>query len=93
LIFIPIVAPMISKLGFDPLWFGILVAICLQTSFLTPPFAISIFYLKGVAPPNVGLGDIYRGVVPFIVLQLIGLAFCILFPTIVLWLPRIMHIY
>lgn len=93
LIFIPIVAPMIPKLGFDPLWFGILVAVCLQTSFLTPPFAISIFYLKGVAPPNVGLSHIYRGVVPFVILQLIGLALCILFPKIILWLPRILHMY
>lgn len=93
LIFIPIVAPMIPKLGFDPLWFGIVVAVCLQTSFLTPPFATSIFYLKGIAPPELQLKDIYRGVFPFVVLQIIGLIIVILFPNLVLWLPRVMGIY
>ena len=93
LIFIPIVAPMVPKLGFDPLWFGIVVAVCLQTSFLTPPFAVSIFYLKGIAPPSVQLKDIYRGITPFIILQIIGLIFTILFPQLVLWIPTVMGIY
>ena len=93
LIFIPIVAPMVPKLGFDPLWFGIVVAVCLQTSFLTPPFAVSIFYLKGIAPPSVQLKDIYRGITPFIILQIIGLIFTILFPQLVLWIPTAMGIY
>jgi tripartite ATP-independent transporter DctM subunit len=91
LIFTPILAPIIPKLGFDPLWFGILFAVCLQTSFLTPPFAVSIFYLKGIAPPEVELSHIYKGVVPFIILQLIGLALCIVFPQIVLWLPSVVY--
>jgi len=93
LIFIPIIAPMIPKLGFDPLWFGIVVAVCLQTSFLTPPFAVSIFYLMGVAPPSVKLKDVYRGLAPFIILQIIGLIIIILFPKIVLWIPMAMGIY
>jgi TRAP-type mannitol/chloroaromatic compound transport system permease large subunit len=93
LIFIPVVAPIIPKLGFNPLWFGILVAVCLQTAFLTPPFATSIFYLKGIAPSEVELIDIYRGVVPFVILQLIGLTLCIIFPKIVLWLPIITNMY
>ncbi|KUK98401.1 MAG: TRAP transporter, DctM subunit, partial [Atribacteria bacterium 34_868] len=93
LIFIPIVAPMIPKLGFDPLWFGIVIAVCLQTAFLTPPFAVSIFYLKGIAPPSVTLKDIYKGVVPFVILQIIGLIITILFPKVVLWIPRAMGIY
>ena len=93
LIFIPIVAPMVPKLGFDPLWFGIVTAVCLQTSFLTPPFAVSIFYLKGIAPPSVQLKDIYRGITPFIILQIIGLIFTILFPQLVLWIPTVMGIY
>jgi len=93
LIFIPIVAPMIPKLGFDPLWFGIVTAVCLQTSFLTPPFAVSIFYLKGIAPPSVTLKDIYKGIVPFVILQIIGLIITILFPKLVLWIPMAMGIY
>ena len=93
LIFIPIVAPMVPKLGFDPLWFGIVTAVCLQTSFLTPPFAVSIFYLKGIAPSSVQLKDIYRGITPFIILQIIGLIITILFPQLVLWIPTVMGIY
>lgn len=91
LIFIPIFAPIVPKLGFDPLWFALLVCICLQTAFLTPPFATSIFYLKGVAPPEVKLMDIYKGVMPYIALQVIGLTLCIIFPQIVLWLPTLAY--
>lgn len=91
LIFIPIFAPIVPTLGFDPLWFALVFAVCLQTSFLTPPFAVSIFYLKGVAPPEVELTDIFKGVMPFITLQLIGLALVIAFPQIILWLPGIVY--
>jgi tripartite ATP-independent transporter DctM subunit len=91
LIFIPIFAPIVPKLGFDPLWFALLVCVCLQTAFLTPPFATSIFYLKGVAPPEVKLMDIYKGVIPYIALQLIGLTLCIIFPQVVLWLPTLAY--
>ena len=71
-------------------WFAILVAINLQTSFLTPPFGFALFYMKGVAPPEVRMQDIYRGIIPFVVLQLIGLAIVIAFPQVTLWLPRLM---
>jgi tripartite ATP-independent transporter DctM subunit len=91
LICIPIFAPIIPELGFHPLWFALLFAVCLQTSFLTPPFAVSIFYLKGVAPPGVELGQIYRGVIPFVILQLAGLALVVVFPEIVLWLPGLVY--
>ncbi|MBE9505281.1 MAG: TRAP transporter large permease subunit [Chloroflexi bacterium] len=91
LICVPIFGPLVPMLGFDPLWFALLFAVCLQTSFLTPPFAVSIFYLKGVAPPEVQLGQIYRGVIPFVALQLIGLALCIIFPQIILWLPHLVY--
>lgn len=91
LITVPIFAPIIAQLGFHPLWFALVFAVCLQTSFLTPPFAVSIFYLKGVAPPEVQLTAIYKGVVPFITLQLIGLALCVAFPEIILWLPRLVY--
>jgi len=79
-IVVPILVPIAARLGIDPLWYAILVAMNLQTSFLTPPFGFSLFYLKGVAPPEVRTLDIYRGVVPFIALQVLVLAFLILFP-------------
>src|SRR3546814_15894621 len=68
-------------------WFAILVAINLQTSFLTPPFGYALFYLKGIAPPDLSMGDIYRAIVPFVMLQLIGLGLAIAFTGLVLWLP------
>ena len=69
------------------IWFLILAAVNLQTSFLTPPFGFALFYMKGVAPPEVRIQDIYKGIIPFVALQLFGLLLCILFPKIVLWLP------
>ena len=71
-------------------WFAILLAVNLQTSFLTPPFGFALFYMKGVAPPEVKLQQIYKGIVPFVVLQLIGLTMIITFPDIALWLPRVL---
>ncbi len=82
-IFIPMIAPILIKLGIDPLWFGILVALNLQASFLTPPFGFSLFYLRGVAPSTISTPDIYRGVIPFIFLQLVALAIVIMFPGII----------
>ncbi len=82
-IFIPMIAPILLKLGIDPLWFGILVALNLQASFLTPPFGFSLFYLRGVAPSSVSTPEMYRGVIPFIFLQLIALAIVMMFPGIV----------
>ncbi|MCB1947718.1 TRAP transporter large permease subunit [Nitrosomonas sp.] len=82
-IFVPMIAPVLLKLQIDPLWFGILIALNLQASFLTPPFGFSLFYLRGVAPASVGTPHIYRGVIPFIILQLIALAVVMLFPDIV----------
>ena len=69
------------------IWFLVLMAVTLQTSFLTPPVGFALFYLKGVAPPEVELGDIYRGVIPFIVLQLVGMVIVCLWPELVTWLP------
>ena len=79
-IFVPMIAPILVTLGIDPLWFGILIALNLQTSFLTPPFGFALFYLRGVAPATVSTTDIYRGVIPFIFLQLLVLALIIAFP-------------
>ncbi|WP_136680122.1 TRAP transporter large permease subunit [Neptunomonas sp. XY-337] len=98
LIILPLLAPVISALGLDIngygvvdnpelVWFVMLVAMALQTSFLTPPVGFALFYLKGVCPPNVKLTDIYKGVIPFIILQLIALLVLVFWPQLVLWLP------
>jgi TRAP-type mannitol/chloroaromatic compound transport system permease large subunit len=89
-IHIPVLAPIMVHLGFDPLWFAILFAINLQTSFMTPPFGFSLFYLKGVAPPEIRTGHIYRGIAPFVGLQAVGLLLVVLFPELATWLPGIM---
>jgi tripartite ATP-independent transporter DctM subunit len=88
LVVLPLVAPVIKALGFDLVWFTVLFAVCLQTSFLTPPVGFALFYLKGVAPPEVTVRHIYRGILPFICVQLIGLAVVYLWPAIVTWLPQ-----
>jgi tripartite ATP-independent transporter DctM subunit len=87
LIILPLVSPVVIGLGFDPVWFTVLFAMCLQTSFLTPPVGFAIFYLKGVAPPEIDVTTIYRGVVPFILLQLLGLAIIFTWKGVVTWLP------
>ena len=87
LIVLPLVAPVVANLGFDPVWFTILFAVCLQTSFLTPPVGFAIFYLKGVAPEGTRVTTIYMGVVPFIVLQVIGMLIIFNWQAIVTWLP------
>lgn len=87
LIILPLVAPVVQNLGFDLVWFTVLFAVCLQTSFLTPPVGFAIFYLKGVAPESIDIRTIYRGVVPFILLQLLGLALIFIWDPLVTWLP------
>jgi len=87
LIILPLVAPVVQSLGFDLVWFTVLFAVCLQTSFLTPPVGFAIFYLKGVAPDNIDIRTIYRGVFPFILLQLLGLALIFIWKPLVTWLP------
>ncbi|MCP3986206.1 MAG: TRAP transporter large permease subunit [bacterium] len=89
LIVLPLVEPITQSLGIDKLWFTMLVAVCLQTSFLTPPVGFALFYLKGVAPPGIELGHIYRGIVPFVLLQLLGLAALFVWPELVTWLPAV----
>ena len=92
LIVLPLVAPTVEALGFDLVWFTVLFAVCLQTSFLTPPVGFALFYMKGVAPPEIDVGVLYRGVAPFIVLQLIGLAMLFVWPQIVTWLPSVAYV-
>jgi TRAP-type mannitol/chloroaromatic compound transport system permease large subunit len=94
---LPVFVPILSRLDFsDHLgsataflpWFGALVAVNLQTSFMTPPFGATLFYMKGTVPAGVTMSDVYRGMYPFVALQVVGLLLCIIFPDIVLWLPR-----
>jgi len=91
LIIVPIFMPIIAEFGFDPLHIGIVVLVLLQTSFLTPPFAYSIFYVAGVSPPGVTIADIYKGVIPFILIQIIVVMICIFFPAVVTVLPNLMY--
>ena len=86
---VPIVGPILLAMGLDPVWLGIMIAINLQTSFLTPPFGFALFYLRGVAPPSVATRDIYRGVVPFIIIQLLLMLMLAIWPALATWLPSI----
>ena len=85
---VPIVGPVLLAMGIDPIWLGVLIAVNLQTSFLTPPFGFALFYLRGVAPPTVTTQQIYRGVVPYIFLQLVLLVILLMWPTLATWLPE-----
>jgi tripartite ATP-independent transporter DctM subunit len=87
LVVVPIFTPIAMDLEFDPLWFGMMVCINLQTSFLTPPFGYSLFYFKGVAPPEYTMGDVYKGILPFVAIQVFGLALLAIFPQLVSYLP------
>jgi tripartite ATP-independent transporter DctM subunit len=88
-IHVPVLAPIMIDFGYDPIWFCVLLAVNLQTSFLTPPFGFSLFYLKAVTPPEVTTGHIYRGIIPFVFFQMIGLAIVVLFPQLATWLPKL----
>ena len=84
---VPVVGPVLLSMGLDPVWLGIMIAINLQTSFLTPPFGFALFYLRGVAPESVPTGAIYRGVIPFIIIQLLVLGLLVAYPGLATWLP------
>jgi tripartite ATP-independent transporter DctM subunit len=88
---VPIVGPILLGMGLDPVWLGVMIAINLQTSFLTPPFGFALFYLRGVAPESITTGDIYRGVMPFIAIQLMMLATLALWPALATWLPGVVY--
>jgi tripartite ATP-independent transporter DctM subunit len=102
LIVLPLIAPVVASLGFEVdgygvidnpelIWFVVLIAVSLQTSFLTPPVGFALFYLKGICPPEIELVDIYKGVIPFIILQLIGLTIIAIWPQLVIWLPAVAY--
>jgi len=88
---VPIVGPVLLAMGLDPVWLGIMIAINLQTSFLTPPFGFALFYLRGVAPASVETADMYRGVIPFIVIQLFLMLMLSVWPALATWLPGLIY--
>jgi TRAP-type mannitol/chloroaromatic compound transport system permease large subunit len=102
LIILPLIAPVVSQLGFSVegygkvenpnlVWFAICIAVCLQTSFLTPPVGFAIFFVQGIAPKDVLLIDIYKGIIPFVIIQVIGLVLVVIFPELVTWLPALVY--
>src|SRR5690554_924045 len=88
LITLPVFIPVVESLGFDLIWFGILFVINMELGYMTPPFGFNLFYLKGVVPPGITMGDIYRSVVPFVIVQIVGMGILMVFPQIVTWLPN-----
>jgi tripartite ATP-independent transporter DctM subunit len=90
LICTPVFVPVITSLGFDPLWFGVLFIMNMEMGYLTPPFGFNLFYMKAIAPKGITMSDIYRSIVPFVAIQAIGLIIVIIFPEIALWLPKLM---
>jgi TRAP-type mannitol/chloroaromatic compound transport system permease large subunit len=88
---VPIVAPVLLAMGLDPVWLGVMIAINLQTSFLTPPFGFALFYLRGVAPDTVETSDMYRGVIPFIIMQIALMLMLSVWPQIATWLPALVY--
>jgi TRAP-type mannitol/chloroaromatic compound transport system permease large subunit len=90
LIGVPLFTPILYPLGFDPLWFALIFAVMIQMSFISPPFAYAIFYLKAVAPPEITTRDMYIASVPFIVIQVVAIVFFCLFPGLITWLPSVL---
>jgi TRAP-type mannitol/chloroaromatic compound transport system permease large subunit len=90
-IFVPIFVPLLAHFNIDPLFFGLLVALNLQTAFLSPPVAMAAFYLKGVAPPHVTLNQIFAGMIPFMLIQIVAIGLLYAFPAIGLWLPEVLY--
>ncbi|MDO5086249.1 MAG: TRAP transporter large permease subunit [Comamonadaceae bacterium] len=90
LLTVPVFLPIVRLLGFDEIWFGVLYAITIQMGYISPPFGYTLFYIKGTLPPHIGMGEVYRGVLPFMLLQAAGLLLCAAFPDLVTWLPRLM---
>jgi tripartite ATP-independent transporter DctM subunit len=90
MICVPVFLPIVKAYGFDPLWFGILFVINMEIGYMTPPFGFNLFYLKGIVPPSISMGDIYRSVVPYTLVELTGMIIIMVFPAIATWLPHVM---
>ncbi|MDT4846454.1 dctM: TRAP transporter, DctM subunit [compost metagenome] len=90
LLTVPVFLPIVRLLGFDEIWFGVLYAITIQMGYISPPFGYTLFYIKGTLPKHIGMGAVYRGIIPFFFLQFVGLLICAAFPDLVTWLPKLM---
>jgi len=90
MITVPVFLPIVKAHGFDPLWFGILFVINMEIGYMTPPFGFNLFYLKGIVPPDITMGDIYRSVIPYTLVESVGLALVMIFPQIAIWLPNLL---
>ncbi len=90
LLTVPVFLPIVRLLGFDEIWFGVLYAITIQMGYISPPFGYTLFYIKGTLPPHIGMGAVYQGIIPFFILQAVGLAICALLPDLVTFLPKLM---
>ncbi len=88
---VPIVGPVLLAMGLDPVWLGVMIALNLQTSFLTPPFGFALFYLRGVAPESIATSTIYRGVIPFILIQILMMIILAIWPALATWLPTVVY--
>jgi TRAP-type mannitol/chloroaromatic compound transport system permease large subunit len=84
----PLYVPLVISLGFDPIWYGVLYTITCQVAYMTPPFGYNLFLMRAMAPPEISLLDIYRSIIPFVMVMIVGLALVTLFPQIALWLPN-----
>jgi len=90
MITLPVFIPIITALGFDPIWFGILFVINMEIGYKTPPFGFNLFYLKGVVPPSVTMNDIYKSIIPFVLVEIVGIILIMIFPEIATWLPELL---
>jgi TRAP-type mannitol/chloroaromatic compound transport system permease large subunit len=86
----PIFFPIITQLGFDPVWFGVLFVINMEMGYLTPPFGFNLFYMQAIVPKEIVMTDIYRSIIPFVLIQFLGLVLCMIFPEIILYLPKML---
>ncbi|MBS9777734.1 MAG: TRAP transporter large permease subunit, partial [Gammaproteobacteria bacterium] len=85
---VPIFVPIVELLGYDPIWFAVLFVVSMQTAYLTPPFGYNLFYMRSVAPPEITINDLYKAVIPFIILQIMALSLMVIYPDIIMWLPN-----
>lgn len=88
---VPIFVPIVEQLGYDPIWFAVLFVVSMQTAYLTPPFGYNLFYMRSVAPPSITINDLYKAVIPFIILQIIALVLMVVYPNIIMWLPNAIY--
>ena len=86
----PVFFPIITQLGFDPVWFGVLFVINMEMGYLTPPFGFNLFYMQAIVPKGIVMTDIYKSIIPFVIIQFLGLALCMIFPEIIMYLPKLL---